>query len=403
MDLYDNSHDSFTITDQADIDDGPSGRNATGTLTFSNLTSAGMVVVRESASLEILEFPNLNSLYSLQISQVTSVTTVSLPSLGPPGGCSDISTNDFLGFEDLISASSLDFRDGYQFLPNLTSVGSISLKNDTLVLAMSPLHIKDTMTVTLSPYSRGNVFSRVDRIGGDLNITSNSYAYFTYDGLQEVGGRLIIRNNTNCTFDFSAVANMGRLFFTDNGNIQVPQFTSLEMPQTIYISGIIDTYVNNSWILNRPNIFPALKYVLGNVTIEALNNVTDTPTLSDNEASTPVSPTPDKSLSQRAQAGIGVGTNIFAIGIIGVLIRFIIHFRNRLRTLESEKTKGSDDNGSSTEPEQPHILHMSEVCGHGIFRENPDDPLVEMPTQPAELPTGPYSWDGTEGEVGLAM
>lgn len=277
-----------------------------------------MVVVRESASLEILEFPNLNSLYSLQISQVTSVTTVSLPSLGPPGGCSgsftlnylnitgapsiykfaprdpscirkialfdvlkpsppfassfglekfstfqDISTNDFLGFEDLISASSLDFRDGYQFLPNLTSVGSISLKNDTLVLAyspdsghppslsMSPLHIKDTMTVTLSPYSRGNVFSRVDRIGGDLNITSNSYAYFTYDSLQEVGGRLIIRNNTNCTFDFSAVANMGRLFFTDNGNIQVPQFTSLEMPQTIYISGIIDTYVNNSWILNR--------------------------------------------------------------------------------------------------------------------------------------------------------
>ncbi|KAI1750460.1 hypothetical protein F4782DRAFT_509144 [Xylaria castorea] len=56
------------------------------------------------------------------------------------------------------------------------------------------------------------------------------------------------------------------------------------------------------------------------------------------------------------------------------------------------------------EPGQPHIFQIQEVCGRGIFRENPDEPLLEMPTQPADLPIRPHNWAETEsGEIDRAL
>ncbi|KAI0449348.1 hypothetical protein F5B21DRAFT_520333 [Xylaria acuta] len=397
---------NFTITNQTDIDDGPLRmchhesaqiyiRNAIGTLTFSNLT----------------QFPNLLVTGYLEISQATSLTVVSLPLLGSSKNCSDSSYGPFvhLNIAGVPSITSFTFYDS-------TCISDLVLSDigdDPFELAINYNEIQ---------------LGRVGTVGGDLNIISNGNVHIAYDGLTEVGRSLSIRNNTNCTFNFDKVSNISSLLFTDNVDTKLPLFTALERAQNIHIHGRIDTSIG-------PNIFPALKYVPGNVTVEAVNddfdcsklvsqwkedhiihnlkcsgqnNETETPIPKSNNGTNTSIPTPiptsNQSLPAGAWAGIGVGVSIAAIGILGALIWLIIHFRNRLRTLERERAQKPEEDESSNEPEQPQIFQMQEVCGRGIFREKPDDPLVEMPTQPAELPTRPHSWAETEpGEVGRAL
>jgi hypothetical protein len=107
----------------------------------------------------------------------------------------------------------------------------------------------------------------------------------------------------------------------------------------------------------------------------------------------------NQGLTTGAQAGIGVGSGVVAIGIVGALIWFILHFRRRLRDLESAqrsapaKSPGEDKNG-----EQPYVLETQEGDGTGIVREMSDNPLVEMATQPTELWADPYE-DGRNAKL----
>ncbi|KAI8949822.1 hypothetical protein F4801DRAFT_386024 [Xylaria longipes] len=504
---------NFTITHQTDIDDGPlvlclgsentniNIRNATRTLTFSNLTKTDGIDVQNSPQLEILNFPNLRRTHYIEISQATSLTNVSFPRLRncsginnlpffdltingtrslksfalPDSSCiknlvlSDIRPSNWTALDpdwtvspefaswnisdaldvyidaciplsSLKSALNLGIsvQDCGFGLDELTSVANFSLANVTGSSFLSaPLQIQENMLLESSIRLDSVYFAEnpsyvqadsipldlVGTIGGDLNITSNGNLHIAYDNLTEVGKSLSIRNNTNCTFNFDKFSVVNTLIFADNVDTKLPQFISLERAQNIHIHGLMD-------LSTGPNILPALIDVAGNVTVEpwnddfdcsklvsqwkdqiihnlkcnGRNNETETPApKSDNGTNTPI-PTSSQSLPSGAWAGIGVGAGVVTIGILGALIWLIIHFRNQLRTLERERVQESEENESSKEPEQQHIFQMQEVCGRGIFREKPDDHLIELSTQPAELPTRPHSWAGTEsGEAGRAL
>ncbi|KAI1124219.1 hypothetical protein F5Y10DRAFT_285296 [Nemania abortiva] len=436
------------ITDQADIDGVQFQqltdvyfdfyvRNAKGTLNFSNLTRSNIVDVQSSPELEALEFPDLDQLASLQIIEATSLTNISLPALGSSIPCSapllDLNITGpmplkYFTIRDpscLFRITLFDVESPWndfdpplgdlRYIYNITANSDLSLPS--LVDGgpdISLLNIEDTMVVESSTYLNYNYLGRIDRIGGDLNIISNTDVHIGYDSLTNVGKSLSIRNNTNCTFNFDKVSNISTLLITENVKTQVPHFASLERAENIYISGLIDTSTG-------PNIFPALRYVSGNVTIEALNddfdcsklvsqwkdqtihnlrcvgrnNVTDTSILKSDNGTNTSKPNSSPRLSPGGWAGIGVGTGIIVIGILAVLVWLIVYYRRQARALERGIPQGPVEN-EPKEPEQPHILQTQEMCGRGIFREMPDDPLVELPTQPVELPTRPHSWAGTE-------
>ncbi|RWA05337.1 hypothetical protein EKO27_g9764 [Xylaria grammica] len=272
---------------------------------------------------------------------------------------------------------------------------------------------------------------RIGTIGADLNITSNGNVHIAYDGLTGVRGRLSITDNWNCTINFDKLSTVGNIFFTNNTNTMLPLFPNLTTAGDIHISGFADTS-------SGPNLFPALKLASGNVVIETLNEVFDCSELISQlnkgiihslecngrnynrdispsglgNATTATAPKPNLSLSKGAWAGIGVGVGVVVIGILGAFIWLIFHYRSRLRKLQREAVGVSDETPPTEEPQQPQalqvreqVLQVREVDGRGIFREKPDDPLVEMFTQPTELPTNllmrPQSWTKSEtGELG---
>ncbi|KAF2973085.1 hypothetical protein GQX73_g659 [Xylaria multiplex] len=267
---------------------------------------------------------------------------------------------------------------------------------------------------------------RIGTITQDLNITSNGNVHIAYDGLTDVGGSLYIEDNWNCSINFDKLSTVGNIFFANNTNTGLPLFPNLTTVGNIYISGFIGTS-------NGPNIFPALELVSGNVIINATNDAFDcsklvsqlnnnkihnlncngrnynvdasTPGLgngSGNESGSKSSP----GLSGGIWAGIGVGTGAAVLGILGAFIWLIMRYRSRVRKLEkeaaaraSEKKSPTEEKSSTEEAQQPQVFWMQEVDGRGIFREKPDDPLVEMPTYPTELPSRPQSWARSEAEV----
>ncbi|KAI8630386.1 hypothetical protein F5Y19DRAFT_474782 [Xylariaceae sp. FL1651] len=244
---------------------------------------------------------------------------------------------------------------------------------------------------------------RIKTIVRDLNINSNTNVHIAYDGLTSVGASLSARGNTNCTFNFDQLSMVGNLVFIDNFNTTLPLFPLLERANNIHLRGFIDTSVG-------PNIFPYLKSIPGNVTVEAWNgdfdcsklvaqwndhtihnlqcNGTNNGTSNEFSNRTDTStPAPSHGLSQGKWAGIGVAIGIVVIGIILALIWLVLHFRRRLRELERIPPQKPNDNETSNEPNQPQTNQTQEMDGASIRREKPDDPLVEMPTQPTELPT----------------
>ncbi|KAI0413241.1 hypothetical protein F5X98DRAFT_366720 [Xylaria grammica] len=243
---------------------------------------------------------------------------------------------------------------------------------------------------------------RIGTIGADLNITSNGNVHIAYDGLTSVRGRLSITDNWNCTISFDKLSTVGNIFFTNNTNTMLPLFPNLTTAGDIHISGFAGTS-------SGPNLFPALKLASGNVVIETLNEVFDCSELISQlnkgiihslecnglgNATTATAPKPNLRLSKGAWAGIGVGVGVVAIGILGALVWLIFHYRSRLRKLQREAVRVSDETPPTEESQQPQALQVREqalqvreVDGRGIFREKPDDPLVEMFTQPTELPT----------------
>ncbi|KAI0545606.1 hypothetical protein F4679DRAFT_560587 [Xylaria curta] len=476
---------TFIITNQTDIDDGPlqrcpdsrlstiNVRDATGTLTFSNLTYTQEISVQDSPRLEILDLPDLDVSDILTIDQAISLTNISLPHLGSSFNCSEEHVLIFFRITNAPSLVDISLRDlncllwvelsdvgkppkhKFQFdsrnmsvgsiitdvcldLGGLTSAGTLQLSGErcdyqmgkltsvqNLLLnrtvgdlyvdpvgrtsTISPVRVEADMVLesTVNRDGSKNEISlrRIETIGGDLNITSHDNVHIAYDDLTGVGKSLYLSNNTNCTFNFKSVSTVDSFLFADNVDTMLPSLSSLERAENIHVNGLIDTSIG-------PNIFPALRSAL-NVTVNASNDDFDCSELVSQRDSKIIhnlqcvgknNQPSSQGLTTGEWAGIGVSTGVVAIGILGALIWLIIHYRRRVKTLETEKAHRPEENGWFKEPDQSHISQLQEVCGRGIFREKPDDPLVEMPTQPAELPMRPHSRAETEsGEAGQAL
>ncbi|KAJ3579937.1 hypothetical protein NPX13_g623 [Xylaria arbuscula] len=329
--------------------------------------------ITEAISLTDFIIGNSTSFASLTLSNVASSHWYSSYNFASPNisTVGSISLDVCLPLDGLRSAKSMSISCpsfcSYN-LTNLVSVGGLTLEKAAFINtvdpvdsgsgSISPVQVMNSMTlrnsIAGSDPSIGGVEIPLRRIGSivqDLNITSNGNVHVAYDGLTDVGG---------------------------------------SFP-------------------NGANIFPALTLVSGNVTVEATNNdfncsklvseftERSTRNVKCNGKNYNISkslPEPshrsNQGLSREAWAGIGVGTAVAVIGILGVFIGIIIHYRRRLTRLEKGvAVQTSSGKRSIDGPRQQQPFTMQEVDGRGIFREKPDDPLVELLVEPSELPTGP--------------
>ncbi|KAI0401591.1 hypothetical protein F4802DRAFT_618799 [Xylaria palmicola] len=456
--------------------------NATGTLSLFNVSRASTIEVRDSPQLNVLDFPDLIFMGNLTISQATSLTRVSLPEFGTESaltitGAPALQTLNMKNLSQLRSLTLLDVGDSLSpivsFAPehisytdlietdrcltlqgllnagylnisavyhclydlwNLMTVYDFTLTNAAGVATVDPpdpelvlpgLHIKQNMFLESSGYgllSSSEISEisvrRIEFIDQSLNISSNKYVHIAYDRLTRVGNILSIRNNTSCTFNFENLSEIGTLSFTDNVNTTLPSFTNLEKAENIHIQGLIDPL--------RPNIFPGLRLVSGNVTVDPLdvsfdcsklmsqwkddhiiknlqcygaNNGTELPPSTSNSTT---NSTPSQNLSEGAWVGIGLGIGAVSIGILGALIWLAIHYRTRLRTLESAGAQTSDVSTSPEKTEQPEISQAQEDVfvnrpGHLSAKHETGSSICQMRQLKDSLGDFTLNFGGEEG------
>ncbi|KAI1121929.1 hypothetical protein F5Y10DRAFT_271607 [Nemania abortiva] len=461
------------------------------TLTFQNLTGAKNIIVLTAHQLEVLNFPNLSNAPYIRIDRAASLSTISLPLISADSvmlwiseaiSLTNLTIRNSTSFSSLVlsNVDSSNWPLSYGFAsPNISQAGSISLD---VCLPLSGLKSAKSLKIScprFCPYSLTNLLSvgeftlenaafvntvdsvesnnesaipvqitngmslqnsfvgndppiggaeiplrRIGTIVQDLNITSNGNVHIAYDGLTDIGGDVYIRDNWNCSINFDKLSAVGNIFFINNTNTGLPLFPNLITVGDIYIGGSISTP-------NGPNIFPALKVISGNVTIEALNNEFSCSKLvsqlnhtlihnlrcngrsysispSSVESTSPPGSTSSAessngsniSLPSGAWAGIGVGIGTAVLGILAAFTWLIIHYRRRVTKLEEEiAVRAANEKALAALAEglqQPRIFSMQEVDGRGIFREMTDDPLVEMPALPPELDARPHSWTASE-------
>ncbi|TRX90957.1 hypothetical protein FHL15_008162 [Xylaria flabelliformis] len=374
---------TFIITNQTDIDHGPlqqcqnstvtaiNVRKARGTLMFPFITQTYHVDVQDSPQLETLDFPALNYINTLNISQATNLTSVLLPNLGSSYDCSQTQLMLWFNITSAPSLSNITLGDseclGRVTLFDVPKILPNSSEFDTQKISTSSIYTNICLDLS------GLTLAR------DLDLSGKSCNYYL-EKLTEV-----------------------RNFILRNADAILPSLNSLEKAENIYIDGLLDATTG-------PNIFPALKSAQ-NVTVNATNTFNcsmlvsqrDNQIIQNLQCIGEYDQPSSHGLAIGVRVGIGVGTGLVAIGILGTIIWLIIRYKRRVKTLETGKAREHEDNERSKEPEQSHISQQ-EVCGRGIFREMPDDPLVEMPTQPAELPTRHHSRIETEsGEAGRAL
>ncbi|KAI0535247.1 hypothetical protein GGR58DRAFT_515503 [Xylaria digitata] len=415
---------TFTVTNQGDADrlaSSPCGsiniQQAEGTLNFTNVTGSwDKISVSNSLGLQILEVLRPFSLNLLQISDATSLDELLLPRLiggnisytenGAYSNATSFGNLELLGLPSVandyyvpasvVTALSIqtdsclntarleaigDFRIvgvvdcNYQF-QNLKSVGNLSLVNAanfrTALLAdvdsFGPLLVNESMILdneaneapvtevhitATAPYP-DLAFDRVSQIGKDLNITSYASVNVSFGGLTDIGSSLVISSNTNCTFNFDHVSTATNLILLDNPDSILPLFPELE------------TVENNE---NK----------IHNLVCNGTNNGTSIPSMNSGS---------NGSLSPGAKAGIGVGSGIFGLGIIVALTWLILHFRRRLKSVETAVLQGTTvyDDKPEKGIDPPEVNEIQKTDGAGIIREMPDDHLVELHANVPELP-----------------
>lgn len=329
---------------------------------LSNITNASQIDIDDC-----LLLPSIVSVDSISIS-ARSPCFFSLPNLKSAG---DI----YLG-----SIS------GFSFGPAVPAIsGSLKLENSTL----RAIGFSTSSTPTST-------------IGYDANITSNWGSNLDFSSLASVGNSLFLRNNTNCTINFEHLTKVASsLSITDNVNTTIPIFPRLKRVGNITLRGYIDTS-------HESNIFPALKYASGSITIEPWNdfncsklmsqqrdgiihsvycngtgNGTDDTDIGRPETSEILYQT--AGLSQGAWAGIGTAIGVVVIVGIWAAIWCTLRFRRLLKDIY-EGIKPPEARRDPTVDETPptDVRGLHEVSGQGIIREKPDDHLHEMFALPAE-------------------
>ena len=168
-----------------------------GQIQFPNLTSAGSISVSNSDA----SFPKLETVYGLN--------------LGNQG---------FTSFPNLMSSSGDVYIDNLRYgSGNLLGDFSLDPNPDLVIqksLVIGPRHPSNQQ----QPRDNSVVMDQVTAVGEDLNITNIS--------------RLI-------DISFSHLREVKRLHIVDNPNSTITgDFSSLSNANSIYINGIINTYVN---------------------------------------------------------------------------------------------------------------------------------------------------------------
>ncbi|TGJ87181.1 hypothetical protein E0Z10_g1602 [Xylaria hypoxylon] len=328
-----------------------------------------------------------------------------------------------VAIDDLQSADRLhligDSGCGYHF--SLSSVLDLTLTNAyNMALSLSTLQINNSLLVEsstypvigdtdpLSVYQNTIQLGAIASVGSGATITSNENAHVALGRLTSVGESISLRNNTNCTCNFDQISTIGKnLEMIDNVGTTLPLLPNLERAENIHLRGLINTTAG-------PNIFPALTYVPGTVTVEAWNddfncsklvsqwhdrlinnlicNGTDngttisTPSETNNASATP-SQSSNNGLSQGAWAGIGVGVAVIILGFVVALVWVVLHFRKRLNQLAGKEEKLVPiQYYSEQDPAEPNIRNLQEVHGSSVVHEKPGDQIYEMLVPPTELP-----------------
>ncbi|KAI1355964.1 hypothetical protein F5Y01DRAFT_301548 [Xylaria sp. FL0043] len=422
------------------------------TLRLPQVSSLASMVIDHADSLAVVSLPMLsggtiaytandsygvsgNSIFNLSITSAPSLTAIHLQNLTSYGELivSDISPYTGVG-ENITSANKiltaaclnlshlqdvgeLQISGGqmcsYNFF-HLRSIGKLTIYNGSSIsgaifadIDESPaIQVNDSLIIQPSaspdPVRSGNeiAFTRIASIGNDLEINSFSNISMPFDGLTGVGGSISLSNNTNCTFDFSQVADATSITMLDNVNTSLPLFPRLQAVENIHLRGNIDTS-------GGPNIFPSLILARGNVTIEPWNSdfncsklisqwndgvihtlscngtgngtVTATPTLTPTPSTTSTpGASGSTSLSAGALAGIGVGAGVFVLLVIVAVIWIVLHYKHRLKTLERRQPplESSPNDRKLSRIYRADVAGTHEADGAGIIREKPDDHVI---------------------------
>ncbi|KAI0449471.1 hypothetical protein F5B21DRAFT_518153 [Xylaria acuta] len=390
------SSSSTTVTNQSDVDHGPlsscgsgngdlfiSVKNATGTLNFTKTATLGLIEVDESPGLEVLDFPQLPQIVASSL-DLTLVDFGANDVGSPYEAASNITALLALDTSDCLDLTALESISDFRL------TGTPGCSYNLLNLKSNPPSVRanDFMSVTDSVflevdnisggYNHANRIDldRIDKVGGDLNITSNTNVDITFDGHTSVGSTLYLHNDTKFTFNFKKISQIKELYLLDNIDTVIPVFESLQRAENTHIRGFINTTVGN-------NLFPALTFVSGNLMVETLNpdfncsklvsqyndgiihnlacNGTNNGTMDTVSSAT---------LSDGDWAGIGIGSGVILLGLIVVLVWLVLHHIRE-------------------EIGPPYIGDTGEFDGTGIIREAPDNPLIELPKEDPELPDDP--------------
>ncbi|RWA03921.1 hypothetical protein EKO27_g11185 [Xylaria grammica] len=288
----------------------------------------------------------------------------------------------------------------------VTNAGGTSIMDaQSYLFNNPPLQVNNSMILELSTIPRPAPFGseiglgRVTTVGDDLNITSNADAHINFYGVTDVGRTLSVFNNTNCTFDFGGVLNVANLVLLDNANTVIPSFPQLRRVENIHLRGHLNTQVAPPSA--GPNIFPSLLLASGTVVVEAwnsdfncsklvsqlnagiINSLVCNGTDNGTDHSAPRQ-NQNVELSAGAKAGIGVGS-VFVLGIVVAIVWIVVHYRNRLRSLEKAHSQMFPASGKK-ESGEIGVGELHEMDGADFVREKPDDPITELPIGESELP-----------------
>ncbi|KAI1171141.1 hypothetical protein F4777DRAFT_70207 [Nemania sp. FL0916] len=437
---------NITITDQTDIERGPFSscpnhrslyirvRDATETLNFKSLDTAGVIDVSQSPQLQVLDFPQLKHLEALIIKEATALSKILLGQLtsSPPsiddGGFSlngadhlanvtglhlfelqdvalpswwnsnitsvvGIESDTCVAFPALERTRNIHLigtvSANCQLLTNLVSVYNFTLTGispDEITFGRAALNILDTLVlessiVNTTYYSHTIGLGPITSVGSNAFITSNENAHIDLYSLNSIRGNLSISENRNCEFNFDHLMEAGNLLLLDNQGTSLPSFPSLARANNIHLRGQIDHF----------NMFPALTSVSGAVIVEPWNSNFNCSQLvsqydkgvigalrcngTNNETQTI---TGSKITSQGAKISIGVGATILVLATAKVCAWLFLYIKTRLKYL-------SHKGYTPLHHEQRNMIDLEEFDNRDVSQELPDDQVYEAGESESEL------------------
>ncbi|KAI0509499.1 hypothetical protein F5B22DRAFT_616543 [Xylaria bambusicola] len=400
------------VSEDGNIVFGPLDLNITGAPVLTDLI---MMNATDFGSLKLVNFGDgvdeFNQMSLADAQSAFSFEIASCLSLRDLRSVVDLHVIGGAGCSYPFSLSSVyDFTVTNSYATRVSLEAAMQVNNSLLV--ENSVYPVDHDSDFLQSYGTTVELGQITSVGSDATITSNANAHIDLSGLASIDAGLSVHNNTNCSFNFDQISRIGKsLEMMDNIETTLPLFSNLERAENIHLRGIINTTAG-------PNIFPALIYIPGTVTVEAwnddfncsklvsqwhdrvINNLVCNGTDNGNTAGLAPNDGMDTSsnngLSQGAWAGIGIGIGITVLGLATAIIWVMMHFKRRLNELAAARGGGEEVllpvqyDTSTREPARSNtgISFFSEVEGSSPVHkyDKMEPPIYELSVMPVELP-----------------